>query len=587
VKILGISDHIISGAALIEDGRVLAAVNEERLVRKKLVMGFPWKSIEAVLALTNTKPEEVVHVAVASVRGHFLKDYVPFDRGLFGVDRGLIKGLFFAVGAKLSPLREKVPILEKLYYDLRKPVYAKRRETVQEVLRNRFGLQCPVEFIVHHFAHACSAYYTSGYGDALVVTMDASGDGASSHVYSVVGGRWRHLHQVPAFDSLGSYYAYITHIAGFKAGKHEGKITGLAAYGTPAYREILARFIRYHDGTITNVGNVFFTEAVKKLGAALPDDWSREDLAATIQAVSEEIAQRYIGFWREKTGHAHVALAGGVFGNVKINQRIHEIPGVESLFIHPAMSDEGLAVGAALALRYQKAADPAKLDTRALRHVYLGPEYPEAALRRALEGADVPHRRYEGVEREIARRISEGYVVARFSGKMEYGPRALGNRSILYRPDDASANDWLNKNLNRTEFMPFAPVTLADDADANYNGLDGARDAARFMTITFDCTPDMRKRCAGVVHVDGTARPQLIRREDNPSYYAILTHFKAMTGLSSIVNTSFNIHEEPIVCSPEDAVRAFQLGHLDCLAMGPFIAENPAAEARLQARRKG
>ena len=165
--------------------------------------------------------------------------------------------------------------------------------------------------------------------------------------------------------------------------------------------------------------------------------------------------------------------------------------------------------------------------------------------------------------------------MARFAGRMEYGPRSLGNRSILYRPDDPAANDWLNKNLKRTEFMPFAPATLIEDADECYLGLDGARDASRFMTITFMCTPEMIEQCPGVVHIDGTARPQLVSEQDNPSYYRIIKAFKRMTGLSSVVNTSFNIHEEPIVCTPQDAIRAFKVGHLDYLAIGSCIAKNP------------
>jgi carbamoyltransferase len=179
------------------------------------------------------------------------------------------------------------------------------------------------------------------------------------------------------------------------------------------------------------------------------------------------------------------------------------------------------------------------------------------------------------VEREIAALLADGYVVARFNGRMEYGPRALGNRSILYQPTDPSVNDWLNQNLVRTEYMPFAPSTLAEYADQCFIGVDGAFDTARFMTITFDCTEWMKEHCPGVVHVDGTARPQLVRKEDNSSYHQIIQEFYHLTGLPAIINTSFNMHEEPIVCTPSDAIRSFQLGHLDYLALGPFVIKNP------------
>ena len=163
---------------------------------------------------------------------------------------------------------------------------------------------------------------------------------------------------------------------------------------------------------------------------------------------------------------------------------------------------------------------------------------------------------------------------------MEYGPRALGNRSILYRPDSPSVNDWLNERLKRTEFMPFAPSTLAEDAASYFVGIEGAENTARFMTITFDCTEVMKKSCPGVVHIDGTARPQIVHAHDNPDYHRIISEFKRLTGLSCVVNTSFNIHEEPIVCTPEDAIRAFKTGHLDVLAIGPYIAINPAIAAK-------
>ncbi len=582
MRILGISDHIVSGAAVIEDGVITAAVNEERLVRKKMVMGFPRQSIRAVLQLAKLEPGQFDAVAVGSKWGHFLNEYVDFDSGLFGIDRGVVKGLFFSVGSTLSSLRAAAPFLEQLYYGLRQPVFARRRAAVRSVLRDEFGFTCPVEFISHHYAHAASAYYGSGYTDALVVTMDGAGDGDSAHVYDVRNGTWKLLHQVPAFDSLGGYYGYVTHVCGFTAGKHEGKITGLAAHGTDAYRDVLDRFIVYRDGTMVNVGNAFFTAAVKKLQAALPSNFNRADLAASIQLVSEDITGSFIGHWRGVTGARNIALAGGLFSNVKINQRVHELDGVESVYVYPAMSDEGLAAGAALAL-YADRAPGRGGGSRCCETVYLGPEFSDAEITKAFDGEGVPYRRPNEIECEIADLISQGYVVARVAGRMEYGPRALGNRSILYRPDEVAVNDWLNKRLRRTEFMPFAPSTLEEDADKSYDNLDGARDSARFMTITFQCSDEMRRLCPGVVHVDNTARPQIVRQKDNPGYYRILQEFKARTGLSSIVNTSFNIHEEPIVCTPGDAIRAFKIGHLDVLAMGPFLAKHPEADERVKA----
>jgi carbamoyltransferase len=583
MRILGISDHFISGAAIIEDSRIVAAINEERLARKKMVMGFPRKSIEAVLRVAGVRPDELDFVAIASEWGHFLDQYVDFDNGVFGVDEGVVRNLFFSMGSRLSTLRTTAPVLERLYYDLRRPAFARRRTKIRHVLREEFDIRCPVEFISHHFAHAAGAYYSSGFGDALVVTLDGAGDGQCSQIYAVRDDRWEHLHSIPSFDSVGDYYAYVTQICGFKAGKHEGKITGLAAYGKPVYRELFDRFIRYQNGTIRNVGNAFRFAALKKLADALPTNFSKEDLAASIQAVAEDISTRYILYWRKRTNLRNVALAGGVFANVKINQRIHELEDVDSVFVYPAMSDEGIAAGAALVLSSQRFPGTKAAEGRCLHDVYLGPEFSEEEIARALssEGVDFVHR--PDVDVEVARLVSAGYVVARVAGRMEYGPRALGNRSILYRPDEPAVNDWLNKRLHRTEFMPFAPSTIAEDAGQYFTGLEGARDTARFMTITFNCTELMKKQCPGVVHVDGTARPQLVSESDNPGYYRIIKEFHRLTGLSCIVNTSFNIHEEPIVCTPQDAVRAFLDGHLDVLAIGSFIAKHAEANARVAA----
>ncbi|MGH7572009.1 MAG: carbamoyltransferase C-terminal domain-containing protein, partial [Gemmatimonadota bacterium] len=251
----------------------------------------------------------------------------------------------------------------------------------------------------------------------------------------------------------------------------------------------------------------------------------------------------------------------------------HELPEVESVTVHPAMTDAGLGVGAAFG-SYARRPEARSYPFAAARleHVYLGPSWDESAMSAALRQAGLPVVRPDALEARVAELLAQGAIVARYDGALEYGPRALGNRSILYQATDASVNDWLNKQLHRTEFMPFAPVTLAGDAGRCYRHLEGAEHTARFMTITFDCTEWMRREMPAVVHVDGTARPQLLDRDTNPAYYRILEHYERLTGLNSIVNTSFNMHEEPIVCSPEDAVRGFMEAKLDYLAMGPFLA---------------
>jgi carbamoyltransferase len=381
-----------------------------------------------------------------------------------------------------------------------------------------------------------------------VFSVDGGGDAVSAKAFRVRDGRVAELSKVPSFDSLGAFYSYITQICGFKAGRHEGKITGLAAHGEPKYVDLFDSLLTFRDGGFVNVGGLFFHSAVEEIRRRLPEDFDRADLSASVQAHAERLVLAYVSHWLEHDGSTDVALAGGLFGNVRINQKVHELPNVQRCFVHPGMSDAGMGVGAALAAYYESQPLPS-LDTSCLEDVYLGPSFTDAEI--------------------------EGAVVARFDGRMEYGPRALGNRSILYRPDDPSVNDWLNEALGRTEFMPFAPATLAETADRCFIGIEGAERTSRFMTITFDCTPWMKENCPGVVHVDGTARPQVVRREDNPSYYRIIEEYGRLTGVPVIINTSFNMHEEPIVCSPKDALRAFILGHLDYLAIGPFLVKNP------------
>jgi carbamoyltransferase len=526
------------------------------------------------MSIAGLKPSDIDQVAIATLNGHLINDYIEF-KGWFALKRSPIKQLFFAAGSRLSQFRNRTPILEKLYYGLRQPSFSHRRRALKKILSKEFDVHAPVRFIDHHYAHACSAYFSSGFDDALVVTIDGGGDGVSSQVYSAIAGRLEKLHQVSSFDSLGNYYAYVTHICGFQAGKHEGKITGLAAHGNPIYKDVLDELITYADGTIVNRGELFFESALEGISSALPDSWKREDLAASIQVQAEDVTRKYISHWLEKTGRKNIALAGGLCANVRVNQMIHELPGVEQVFIHPGMTDEGLPAGAALARYADLSPDPAQISTRCLDDVYLGPGYSDEEIVAELESVGVEYEHYSDIEEEVANLLADGLVVARFNGRMEYGPRALGNRSILYNPADWAVNEWLNKNLQRTEFMPFAPSIIEPEAARCFKNLEGAERTARFMTITFDCTSWMKENCAGVVHIDGTARPQIVSRDSNPSFYRIIEAYMRKTGLPCVVNTSFNMHEEPIVCTPSDAIRAWQMSKLDNLAIGSFLVGPP------------
>lgn len=235
------------------------------------------------------------------------------------------------------------------------------------------------------------------------------------------------------------------------------------------------------------------------------------------------------------------------------------------------MGDGGLGAGAALAHQ----AKNRKTAPLRLPNVYLGAEASDTEIEQELNRYSLEHTRHDAVEEAIAKLLAQGYVVARVNGKMEYGPRALGNRSILYQATDTTVNQWLNKRLNRTEFMPFAPAILKERAADYYIGYPKSEYASEFMTITYDVTERCKCEAPAVVHVDDTARPQVVSEATNPSFYRILKAYERLTGYPQVINTSFNMHEEPIVCTPSDAIRAFREGHLDVLAIGSYIAMHP------------
>ncbi|HET6341070.1 MAG TPA: carbamoyltransferase C-terminal domain-containing protein [Gemmatimonadota bacterium] len=587
MNILGITGGTLGGAALVRDGRVVAAVHEERLNRLKSSQGFPWQSIREVLDLGGIGPGEVDVVAHAARRAFLIAEPHEFDGWLAerpASGRRVTEAVTMSTQVpdpiqRLMFLLGKSDTLWKGAQMARIVATLPNRSRIRSLLRGRLGITAPLETIDHHHAHAYGAYYTAGRPEATVITLDGGGDGFCSKVYRARGGSLHRLDGTTTFHSIGNYYAYVTKILGYKAQLHEGKITGLAAHGEPRFVELLRGFIDYdaRRDRFVNRGGRMLWAAIDQLRAALPPAYPPEDLAASIQQLLEEAVTAFVARWVRETGLPHVVLSGGVFANVKVNQRIHELPEVESVTIHPAMTDAGLGVGAAFGsyARRPEASSHPFADAQ-LEQVYLGPSWDQEAMSTALRDAELSVARPGDLEARVAELLAQGAIVARYDGAMEYGPRALGNRSILYQATDASVNDWLNKRLHRTEFMPFAPVTLADSAGRCYRNLEGAEYTARFMTITFDCTEWMKREMPAVVHVDGTARPQLLDRETNPSYFRILERYERLTGLNSIVNTSFNMHEEPIVCSPEDAVRGFLEAKLDYLAMGPFLAARDA-----------
>lgn len=577
--VLGLIDSKPSSAAILQDNQILAATAEERLCRMKMASGMPRQAISQVMADAGVSAKDINSVAVAQRVSVFEPEPIPWN-GWFEENQAAKPRRFEIISANLAPLAGRIPLARKAHHQIKNLLSRKRLEKIPDLLHREYGITAPVHYFDHHYCHAASAYYTSDYDHALVVTLDGGGDGLSGSVYMGERGWLSKLSAVDSYNSLGNFYSYITHLCGFIAESHEGKVTGLAALGKPIYIDILREFVSYENpGRIQYQVPMYHRSALRQIADKLPSDFDPADLAASVQLLLEEIGIHFIRYWLQRTGVRNIAVAGGVFANVKFNQRVHELEEVDRFYVHPAMDDSGLSVGGALAaLAEAPGADPARLSQR-LENVYFGPQYSDEEIIRAIDASGFKTTRETDITRVVAGLLAEGNVVARFTGRMEYGPRALGHRSILYQTGDPTVNDWLNEHLRRTEFMPFAPATLVEYADQCYEDLDGARDAARFMTITFNCTARMKDESPGVVHVDGTARPQIIDPQTAPDFYKILSRYHQLTGSPSLINTSFNMHGEPIVCSPKDALRSFSQGKLDYLAIGDWLVANPEAIA--------
>ncbi len=575
--VLGLIDSKPSAAAILRDGAIVAAIAEERLCRMKFAGGMPRAAIAQVMAIAGVTGRDIDSVAVAQRVSIFEPEPVPWSDWFGTEDRLKMRGLD-RLSSMLAPRLGHHPVAWKAHHSLKRFMSRDRLRGIPEILAGAYGITAPIHFYDHHYCHATAAYYTSDFDRALVVTLDGGGDGRSGSVYAGENARLREIASVDSFNSLGNFYSYVTELCGFDAEKDEGKITGLAALGDPIYADALRRLIRYQEpGQIRYSVPMYHRSALRLIADRLPANFDPAHLAASVQVVLEEVGIAFVRYWLRRTGLRDIAVAGGVFSNVKLNQRIHELEEVDRFFVHPAMDDSGLCVGSAqAALLAQPGSDPTQLGMR-LPNVYFGPTYSESEIETAVQATTFQARYEPQIHEAIAGLLAQGYVVARFTGRMEYGPRALGHRTILYQTSDPSVNDWLNERLKRTEFMPFAPATLVEHAHEYYEKLQGAEDPARFMTITFNCTLKMKSESPAAVHVDNTARPQLVDAQSAGDFYSILKAYQRLTGVPSLINTSFNMHGEPIVCSPDDALRSFRQGGLDFLAIGNWIVSNPDA----------
>ena len=547
-----------ASAAAFDDYRLVAAVQEERLTRLKgSGDGVPWLAIDEVLRIAGWTRRDVD--VIASTRAFYPAGYV----------RG---PLYKEIDHALRRWRGQEPGLRELWRECqrrRTTDTAKVFATERFLAHNGFRPDANYHFANHHEAHALPALFFTDWQDALVFTADGIGDNVSYSMRTLKDGALdchfgddSFLLKKLAANSIGQAYSFATALCGFTKLRHEGKLTGLAAYGDPTLAPKIARHFRLGtDGLVATQfpGEVEIGDEMARICAGA----SRETIAASIQKVTEDLMLAIVRHWLDRHKVRHLGLGGGLFANVRLNRLLAESCPLDEVFVFPAMGDDGLCVGAGLSFLLARDGLPAWLARRyRLDTVYLGRDF-DSDIDAAL-GATGGIRRQAGAPLDATvERIGAGQVGAAYLGRMEFGPRALGARSILASPANHAINDDLNRRLERSEFMPFAPFVLDEDADKVFEITPVNRYAARFMTITCGVKPEWRAKIPAVVHVDGTARPQIVRDRENPLYAAILRGFRDKTGLPVLVNTSFNVHEEPIVNRPAECARALVDGRID------------------------
>jgi carbamoyltransferase len=574
MNILGINAyHGNASAAIVCDGRLVAAVEEERFNRVKYAAGFPAQAIRYCLREAGLELKDIHHVAV--------------------------------------PRNPYARLGTKLFYALRMPSFARERlkvvvkfKGIPEALAQAFdadpaGLAAKFHRVEHHQAHLASAFFVSPFERAALLSADGLGDFASTMWGSGEGSRMKIDGAIAFPHSLGLFYSAVTQYLGFLKFGDEYKVMGLAAYGEAeqlnAFREIVRSngsgfrlgldYFTHHrtgpemswaeaDKTPTQ-GKMFSESMERRLGPKRnpeePLEQRHRNLASALQARLEEI---YLGMLKnlaERTRLKAVCLAGGVAFNCVANGKIFDATGFEQVYVHPAAGDGGLSVGAAYYVWHQILGKP---RTFVMDHAYWGPEYTQAEIRRAVNanglgknGCAIEELNEGELMQRTAAIVADGKILGWFQGRAEWGPRALGNRSIVADPRRAEMKEILNQRIKHREiFRPFAPSILAEKTGEWFE----KSHPSPFMTLAYPVRPEKRSKIPAPTHVDGTGRLQTVTREANSRYWSLIKAFEQLTGVPVVLNTSFN-DNEPIVCSPAEALDCFQRTKMDALVLGDFL----------------
>jgi carbamoyltransferase len=600
VTILGISAYYHdSAAALIRDGRIVAASQEERFTRKKHDPGFPGKAIASCLEIAGTDLREI--------------DYLVFyDKPLVKFERLLETYLAYAPrGFRSFVAAMPIWLKDKLFL----------KTTLKKELAALAGIKTkdlpPLLFTAHHESHAASAFYPSPFDQAAILCLDGVGEWATSSVWQGNGNRLTPLWEIDFPHSLGLLYSAFTYYTGFKVNSGEYKLMGLAPYGEPRYVDrILDHLLDLKaDGTfrldmdyfnyatgLTMTGSKFhqlFEGPPRKPESQVTQ--KEMDIARSIQAVTETIVLRLAETIRLETGMDNLCLAGGVALNCVANGRILRESGFQNIWVQPAAGDAGGALGAALAAWHGYLDQPRAADglNDGMQGSYLGPRFANAEIKRFLEERKAPYAELPDPElfARLAELLADGNVIGWFNGRMEFGPRALGARSIIGDPRNQQMQSQMNLKIKyRESFRPFAPAVKADKVSAWFQFAGRSpymlmvapvqedkrieREEARHL-FGLEKLKFPRSRIPAVTHVDYSARIQTVHRETNPRFYELIDQFDQRTGCPVLINTSFNVRGEPIVCTPADAYRCFMRTEMDYLVLENILlnkADQPREE---------
>jgi len=572
---LGVHDGHTATACLFEDGEVIACISEERLNRIKEWTGFPEAAILKCLEITGKSPEEIDAVGICSLMPQIGEEHYHSPH--------LHKRLFSYVAKTLPGSLLQSPRNIKIVNEIGKILFRSRKSNIVDCL-SRIGITSKnIFFFEHHSLHSATAYYTGWYRDKknLVITLDGSGDGVCATMNIGTNGGIERIAEVFNYNSICDFYTRVTQFLGMKPMSHEYKVMGLAPYASQNGRaDILESFRRYFRVDENNPLLIANTSGLWKwqFDKALRKDLigKRFDcIASSAQTLFEEVVLQWVKNAIENTKIGNLSLSGGGFMNVKLNYLISKLPEVSSLFILPGCGDESNPIGSAILAALKMGFSYEQI--KPLGMLYWGPSYSRDAIQKAiskeLDGLGLKIKRHENINSIVAERIAQGKIAGRFTGRMEWGARALGNRSIVADPRNQKTIHKINKAIKMRDFwMPFAPAILQEYRDRYVCLREDFR--CPFMTVAPETKPQAWDDIpAGLHPFDKTSRIQVLDPENHSSFYELVSFFERITGVGGVLNTSFNLHGDPIVCSPEDAIYTFLNSDLDALQLEDYLIE--------------